>query len=261
MSEEKMPSRAEEATKLFTYTYSNCLSKLRSILALATLVVRGWQPTAKALAIQNVGLLEEEKELKELVASTGRDPLTLATDMANSTVEEAVKSAEAAMLVFAHSTLESAAMDLCTVTALLAPKDWISVVRKKMLSLEELQQIPDLSNDQALERVLVKHLKQLEKESLLTKIDTVMARCKPDREWFERPGYRYDRVRIDELDEKRHDIVHRDALGIAIPEGQESAEYLVRTGIFLITIVGRRYGLKLDLRYLSFTGNSPTPSK
>lgn len=111
------------------------------------------------------------------------------------------------------------------------------------------------------EAVLAKHLKQLENEKLLKKVDSVIARCHPESEWFKVPSYRFDPNRIEELDKKRIDIVHRDALGMHIPKALDSAEYLVRTALFLISLVGRHYGLQFDLRYLSFSYDKPITRK
>lgn len=60
--------------------------------------------------------------------------------------------------------------------------------------------------------VLNEYLKELERRSLLTKIDLLVARCKPPADWSPIDGYQFDRSRLQRLDELRHKIVHGSGL-------------------------------------------------
>jgi hypothetical protein len=70
--------------------------------------------------------------------------------------------------------------------------------------------------------------------------------CRPPHGFVGINNYRYDRERILQLDNLRHDYVHRGALGVRLPRGDEDICYLWNTTNFLMPLVCQRYGLRLD---------------
>jgi hypothetical protein len=109
------------------------------------------------------------------------------------------------------------------------------------------------ARDEPYERLLRakvnKRLDDLERESLLTKVHKLFARCKPEPNWSPMHGYSYDHARIEQFDDQRHEIVHGAAVGKPLtlfPVTDESLFYLSRTGMFFVALINTRYGLQID---------------
>lgn len=153
---------------------------------------------------------------------------------------------DAATLIFYHSILDGVAFDCLRVTALQAPRDWEKELAGMQVGLLEARDQP---YEQLLRAKLSKRLAELERESLLTKVDRLFARCTPEPNWSPMHGYAYDRSRISQFDDQRHEIVHGAAVGKPLalfPVTDESLFYLLRTGIFFIGLINMRYGLQID---------------
>jgi hypothetical protein len=94
-----------------------------------------------------------------------------------------------------------------------------------------------------------KRLADLERESLLTKVDRLFARCKPEPNWSPMHGYVYDQTSLKRFDDQRHEIVHGAAVGKPLalfPVTDESLFYLLRTGMFFVGLINMRYELQID---------------
>jgi hypothetical protein len=146
-----------------------------------------------------------------------------------------------------HSVLDAAALDFCRVTAMAAPKDWESLVEKKGISLAEAKAG---NYDQLLQEKLKDYFVQLERESLLTKADQLLARCKPEPKWSPMNNYEYDRKRMEYLDKFRHNIIHGDGLGMELKSADDEIDYLMRTALYYMGLVNLRYGFKLAPLYI-----------
>ena len=156
---------------------------------------------------------------------------------------------DAAVLVYYHSLLDASAFDYCRVTALHAPRDWEQDLKNTQVQLLETQ---SKSYDQLLQAKLDERLEKLERESLLTKVDRLFARCNPPSGWSPMVGYEFDRERIKRFDDQRHEIVHGKALGKPLTLFQVSDENLVyvqKTGMFFMGLVNFKYQLRIDPEY------------
>jgi hypothetical protein len=164
---------------------------------------------------------------------------------------------DAATLIFYHSILDGVASDCLRVTALQSPGDW----EKEELSGVQvgLREARDQSYEQLLRAKIDKRLAELEGKSLLTRIDKLFARCKPESDWSPMHGYAYDRIRIEQFDEQRHKLVHGNAIGgplTLFPVTDESLFYILRTGMFLFGLINMRYGLQVNPAVLAAAAQS-----
>jgi hypothetical protein len=183
----------------------------------------------------------------------GGGPDKMKESIADLMLSQAKISVDAAALVFAHSMLDAAALDYCRVTALLSPQDWEPHVEKKRF---ELQEIRTKTADQLLEETLEKFLEELDRDSLLRKIDLLFQQCKPEAKWSPIQNYEYDRERMKKLDQMRHEIVHGRGPEAA-SMSPDDQEYLLSTSVFLMLLVNHRYGIRLVPEYMTLIQREP----
>jgi len=158
-------------------------------------------------------------------------------------------SLDAATLVFYHSLLDGVAFDYCRVTALHAPQDWEQELKASQIPL---LQAKTESYDALLRVKIDERLNNLERESVLTKINRLFARCTPPAGWSPMDGYSFDQKQIELFDEQRHEIIHGKALGKPLSLFRISDEnlfYIQQTGMFLMGLVNRKYSLKISPSY------------
>jgi hypothetical protein len=175
--------------------------------------------------------------------------------MTRMTVSQAQIAVDAASIVFAHSFVDGAVLDYCRVTALVAPRDWESVIEQRQIKLSDVR---EANYDQILRRKLDEFFEQLERESLLRKMDYLFARCKPPEKWSAMHGYVFDRERLERLDRYRQEVIHGNGLVQELADAEAEVDYLMRVTLFSQGLVNLRYGLRLDPFY-SVTGKQPPP--
>jgi hypothetical protein len=213
----------------------------------AVALVGSWKPLLVQVEMADTG---ERIDLYGHMEAVGAAGASWAGDMVGRMTHTAIKSAQnsvnAASLVFAHTVLDAWLLDLCRVTAMKAPQDWESSVKDRKFSLSSIR---DARYQQLLEEALARFFEQLERDSLLMKIDLLFQSCRPEPDWLAE-RYRYDGERVRNLDDLRHKIVHGDALRGAIPDLGSELFYLQQTGMYLMGIVSLSYGVQLDPRYV-----------
>ena len=152
-------------------------------------------------------------------------------------------SVDSASIVFMHSALDGALQDLCRATALVAPQRWQQFVDGQEERLDVLR-------DRGYEAVAKDRIDAFvtSYESMLKKTDRLFQVCQPDRA-NSRIGYRFDRARLAELDDLRHDIVHRNRPRTPIHDVDAGIEYLSETGLFFFGMVNHCFGLRIDPQY------------
>lgn len=152
-------------------------------------------------------------------------------------------SIDAASLVFGHSILDGIAMDYLRACALHSPTDWLPVIGKRKVSLERVSEsnVQDL-----LATEIQEHVRTFEQESLLKKLDTLFLLCRPPAQYSPLRDYTYDRGRIADLDELRHDYVHRKGPGRRLPNGDSDIWYLQQTSMFLMPLVFDHYKMVIN---------------
>jgi hypothetical protein len=257
-----MPPVAE-ALQLLTKTYTR--------LTLVTSVVSNFRNTL--LAVTSDADKHLNSKLTELIRDLFEDPeraglldpidptvprspkkpdyAALARTGAEAMLGTTYAQVDAATLIFYHSILDGVAFDCLRVTALQAPSDWEEDLANAQVGLLEAR---DEAYDKLLWAKIDKRLATLERESLLIKVDKLFARCKPEPDWSPMHGYAYDRSRISQFDDQRHEIVHGAVVGTPLalfPVTDESLSYLWRTGLFFVGLIKMRYGLQIDSKVWS----------
>ena len=155
---------------------------------------------------------------------------------------------DAASLVFIHSALDSTAHDYCRLCAMLAPRDFLPFVGAKKLALEEIE---GQSFEALLTNLITVYLTNLEKESLLKKVDFLFQLCRPPSGYAPMEGYSYSRARLESLDDLRHKVVHSAGQLERLPNGDQDIEFLFKTNYFLFGLVNERHGVKVDPSYMA----------
>lgn len=243
-----------QAEDLFNETYYRCLDRWSVILSFR-LVAEAGLPTATEIVSalnaywvqQLISNSEYERIIRDKKAFVESGAAARMVEISTAkSVENAQASVDAASVVFAHSVLDGAALDFCRVTALVAPQNWEPALKDKKVSLLDFR---GSSYDQVMWALLDQYFEQLAKESLLKKVDLLYQRCQPPANWSPMHGYRFDRDRLEMLDQLRHEIIHGEGLGRALPSAAHDVEYLMKTALLLMGLVNFRYGLKLDPYY------------
>lgn len=168
---------------------------------------------------------------------------TLGRAMANSAARSAEEMAEASVLVFAHAVLDDAALTCCEISTLLARNEWAEVLAGTKVTLADAR---GDAYERLLDAAIVRRLAELERGSLLDKLDVIFARCRP------KPGVAafedapYDRARVYRLDELRHRLIHDPALRVEIAKIDAELWYLIRLPFLLISVLHDRFGLTID---------------
>jgi hypothetical protein len=183
------------------------------------------------------------ERLAETLTGTQRDQFQAAVD--------------AASLIYAHSLVDAAAHDYLRACRVVAPTDFLQLMGDRKVSLRD---VSTSTFDEVLRPKLNDYLSELERESLITKVEKLFALSQPPAGFDPVENYAYDPDRLKRLDEKRHDLVHGAGPAAPIPTIDADLEFLERTQIFLFTLVNERYGIKLDSRYMQFPASgSSTP--
>jgi len=133
-----------------------------------------------------------------------------ATDTALKNADAAV---DAASLVFGHSIIDDCALEYCRVCALAKPEDWEPIFEKRTVTFQTLM---SKGKDEIRMDLIEARLKELERGPLLMKIKTLLSLCKPAGDYSPVGGYKFDEKRIEEIDTKRHRIIHENTFGRAL---------------------------------------------
>jgi len=177
----------------------------------------------------------------------------MSAGMTNTTIQNSRVAIDAASLVFAQSMLDDAAMAYCRVCAMIAPDDWNGTLDMRKIDYATLR---TTSTTQIRDELLASALKQLERESLMKKVDTLHLLCKPPEGFAPIGNYAYKRERLEEIDNRRHRIIHSDGLKAPLTDVDSDLEYILKTSNYLMGLVNQRYQLKIH-PYKVFEGPAP----
>lgn len=167
---------------------------------------------------------------------------TLATDRASQQQEVFRRAIDAASLVFAHSILDNVAYEFCRIAVQLEPSYYEDRLGERKIKLKDLK---DSSYDDTLHAKIEGALKELEKESLLKKTDVLLSICQPDDEFAPITDYKFDRDRLEELDQTRHRVVHDQVVENSLPNGNDDIWFLMSSSNYLMTLLNMRFDLKI----------------
>jgi hypothetical protein len=164
--------------------------------------------------------------------------------MTDSAIKNARSAIDGASLVFAQSILDDCAWSYLRVCSIAAPADWDAIIKDKRI---EFTSVVNKSADVIREELIHKKLDQLERDSLLNKVDLIFQLCTPPRDFAPINNYAYDKDRLLAIDKARQAIIHRDGMGKPIPKIEEDLEYISKTANFLMGLVNNKYGVQLNV--------------
>ncbi len=139
------------------------------------------------------------------------------------------------------------------VCSLAAPADWDAILKDRKVAFTSVGKSPELIRAE----LINERLEQLERESLVKKVDLLFQLCTPPKDFAPINNYAYDRERLLAIDNARHEIVHRDGMGKSIPNIEEDLEYISKTANFLMGPVNKKYGVQLNVIKVMNLPNPP----
>lgn len=179
----------------------------------------------------------------------------LQTQVTQLVLSSASAAIDAASLVFAQSIVDDAAWSYLKVCAMVDPVAWEGQVDDRKVGVKDLKA---KSYEDIRAELIEAQLKQIGRESLLTKIDLLFKLCPPPKDFAPLNNYTYDRSRIEKIDGQRHNMVHENGFGTPLPTLEEDLKYLNKTAWFLMGLVNKKHGLMLSMRqYLNLQTATP----
>jgi len=159
-------------------------------------------------------------------------------DRVTETAESAI---EAGCIVFAHGILDSCVYGYLTVTSLAAPSLWEPFVDKKKVDLSEVK---NQTYEQLRESKIKDLVEKAERESLLYKLDLLHKIVPPKRKIS--GSYKYERDRIEKLDDIRNKIVHNNNWNFHLLDFNTEYMYWNFLNFYLLSLIIDNTNLKLS---------------
>jgi len=153
---------------------------------------------------------------------------------------------DAASIVFAHSILDACVFGYLTVTSLASPDLWEQYVLKKKIELSDFK---NKSYKKVRDEKIQKFLTELERKSLLYKLDLLHNIAPPPAEKIS-DTYKYDETRLRIFDEARHKIVHGNDWSSYSFGFDTEFRYWNFLNFYLSILVAQRTGLKLSSEWI-----------
>lgn len=245
----------ESPEELFTQAYNGIMSRFTAVYSLRRVANLGMPAAtpkiyADCLAFahqmfhdpQYEGMILDKKGSLQAGGIEG-----MSKSMANNQLSMFKAAVDSASLVFAHSIVDSAALEFLRVTAAHNHLDWARLIEKKQISVSELK---DLTYDDIVKGKVAQHIDLLDRQSLLTKVDHLFRICKPEPNFEPMNDYKFDRDRLEKLDCLRHDIVHGSGPVAALEDGDNDVWFLQKTALYFMALVNMRYDTRINLKLL-----------
>lgn len=163
--------------------------------------------------------------------------------LANNQLSNFKVAVDAASLVFAHSIVDSAALDFLRITAAHSHAAWLPSIENKTVAISSLN---DRSYDDVVRDAVKLYIDSLERQSLLVKVDRLFSVCRPAPNFEPMDDYKFDRERLARLDSMRHDIVHGSGPVTAMENCDDDVWYLQKTAFYFMGLVNMRYDTRID---------------
>jgi hypothetical protein len=162
--------------------------------------------------------------------------------MTESAITNAKAAIDAASLVFAQSILDDCALSYLRVCALANPTHWDPIIKEKKVAFSSVVKPPEEIRMELIED----KLDLLEWESLLKKVDLLFQLCSPPENFAPINNYKYDRNRLEQIDDRRHGIIHRNAMTEPLANIDEDLDFISKTANFLMGLVNQKYDIRLN---------------
>lgn len=240
------------AEELFTKTFGSVTSRFTAILSLRKIAGLGIPAVTPALYEEWMGFAvdlfhapendkffhDKDAALKEL---GGVD--NLGQQLVENEILTFRAAIDAASLVFAHSIVDGAVLDYLRVTYAHSKDPWIPFVENKNIKISELAQ---KDNDALIAEKIEALLDELDRQSLLVKSDRLFQICRPEADFRHILDFRFDRNRLEQLDELRHEVVHGSGVVGTLPNGDDDITFLWNTANYYMSLVNMRFDTKID---------------
>lgn len=177
----------------------------------------------------------------------------LRTGMTEGAITNARAAIDAASLVFAQSVLDDCAWSYLKVCSLANPADWEPIIAEKKASFAAYSGKP---HDVLRDEMIKEKLEQLERDSLVKKVDILFQLCMPPKGYAPLNNYAYDRDRLEKIDGARHAIIHRNGMGKPVANIDDDLDFISKTTKYLLALVNHKYGVQLNI---SKVFNLPIP--
>lgn len=168
----------------------------------------------------------------------------LGAGMTQNAIANATTAINAASLVFAESVLDDCVWSFLKVCSLVSPADWEQFIANRKVSFASFC---GKTREAVRAEMIEEKLTQIERDSLLGKIDLLFQLCTPPKGFAPIRNYVYDRDRLAKIDDARHGIVHRDGLGKPVAGIDDDLDFISKTANYLLGIVNQKYGVQLNV--------------
>jgi hypothetical protein len=241
------------AEEVFSETFGRFMLNWSFITSLRQVSEVAFPIAEKALAAMHAGAVEAiatDPDYSKIIVSLdgSHSPWgdqvkqLIRTAMTETAISNARKAVDAASLVFAQSMLDDSAWSYCRVCALIAPQDWELFVEAKKVDFGTLsRQSAEAIRDELIQAMLG----QLERDSLLKKLDMLFRLCTPPEGFAPVDNYVFDRTRLGAIDDQRHRIIHADGLRTQLTNVDDDLTYVIKTGNYLMGLVHQKYGVRI----------------
>jgi hypothetical protein len=169
--------------------------------------------------------------------------VSFAKSIAASAVVSSFRTVDSASIVFAHSILEAALIDLLKLTFKASPSDWFHFVDRRKVEISSVANHPV---ENLLHSLVHDFIQELERESLMRKSDALHTICKPSSTDAKMETYSFSKEKLKSFDDVRHSLVHGQGFRDDISDAAKQLEYASKTGGYFILLVNQRFGFKFS---------------
>ncbi len=120
------------------------------------------------------------------------------------TMDTAIQSAG---FIFAHTILDECLKTLCYITSQKFKDRWNDVIYNKSMEITG-SNLLKCSREELRDKFIAKELKVILKGSIPDRVEFLLARCKPVKNWEFSSEYTFDMVELKKFDKLRHKIIH-----------------------------------------------------
>jgi hypothetical protein len=154
-------------------------------------------------------------------------------------LDETLKGAKGACLIFMHAGVEACLVDLARIVIKLDEKAWYPLIENKKFSVGEL-------HDKSLATLLASevngYLGEMERQSLVEKTRTLFRVLRPTPS--PRKSFTFDEARVKRIEDLRNHCAHGSVDVTDFSTFYEDLEYLRQVGEYFIEIVANKFSLK-----------------
>jgi hypothetical protein len=241
------------AEEVFSETFGRFIMNWSFIMSLRQVSEVALPIAEQALApthAEAVEAIAADPEYKKIIVKLDGSPSSWSNElkrfirvgMTETAISNARKAVDAASLVFAQSMLDDSAWSYCRACSLIAPGDWEPFLEAKKIDFVTVStRSAEAIRDELIHAMLV----QLERESLLKKVDMLFRLCNPPEGWSPVANYVFDRSRLEAIDSQRHRIIHADGLRDQLLNVEDDLTYVMKTSNYLMGLVNQKYGVRI----------------